>query len=118
MPVPRRARMIMVWVRRSVGVAPLPTGTDAGLAGWEREMNDARFDRSRTGQAAGDATPADDPDRQTGESEADVAPTRDWTRRRRRRSEAPMLVHWIDEKGAVVRLISSSQDQGSHVGDA
>ena len=119
MPACRSRRMIMLWMRRSVGVAPLPLGMDAGLARWEMGMNDARCDRPRTGQAAGDATPAEEPDRQSGSEEADVALTRDWTRRKlRRRSEAPLLVHWIDEKGAVVRLISSSQEQDTGGGAA
>ena len=73
-------------------------------------MNDARFDRPRTGQATGDARPASESESQPDAEEHDVVPTRDWTRRRRRRSSKPLLVHWIDEKGAVVRLISCSTE--------
>ena len=74
-------------------------------------MNDARFDRPRTGQAAGDARPATESASQHDEEGHDVIPTRDWTRRKRRaRSHTPLLVHWVDEKGAVVRLISCSSE--------
>lgn len=73
-------------------------------------MKDARLDRPRTGEAAGEDMPADGSASTTDPHEHDVVPARDWTRRRRNRSETPMLVHWIDDKGAVVRLISSSSD--------
>jgi hypothetical protein len=73
-------------------------------------MKDARFDRPRTGQAAGDARPASDSDSQPDDEEQDVARARDWTRRKRARSTSPLIVNWVDEKGAVVRLISFSTD--------
>jgi hypothetical protein len=73
-------------------------------------MKNARFDRSRTGQAAGDARPVNGSERQHDPDEHDIVPARDWTRRQRGRSETPLLVHWIDEKGSVVRLISSSSE--------
>lgn len=73
-------------------------------------MKDARLDGPRTREAVDDATSADGSNRQCDPEELDVVPARDWTRRVRTRSETPLLVHWIDEKGAVVRLISSSTD--------
>lgn len=71
-------------------------------------MTDARFDRPATGDAVGDATPACGSTRVGGAREHDVVPARDWTRRTRARSKTPLLMHWIDEKGSVVRLMSSS----------
>lgn len=70
-------------------------------------MNDARTDRPGTGDAVGDARPDSDvapnhPDT------PNVARTRDWTRSARGRSGTSLLMHWFDEKGAVVRLISST----------
>lgn len=71
-------------------------------------MNDARFDGPRTRDALDDAS-----------AESEVAPnhldttyavpTRDWTRALRGRSTTSRMVHWFDEKGAVVRLITSSE---------
>ena len=99
-------RIIGVWMRGSVGVAHHSQGMDAGDAMGELGMNDARFDRTRTGDASGEVRPDElAPNHSEG---PDFAPTRDWTRMQRRRSTSSMLVHWFDEKGAVVRLIAST----------
>jgi hypothetical protein len=74
-------------------------------------MNDARFDRTTSGDAAGDAGPTPDPTITVEPDEHGVVPARDWTRRRRGRFESPLLVHWIDEKGSVVRLLSSGDSE-------
>jgi hypothetical protein len=70
-------------------------------------MDDARFDRQRTGDATGDATPAYEsaPNRH---DQLGAVPTRDWSSSTRDRSMSSLLLHWIDEKGAVVRLLTSS----------
>lgn len=69
-------------------------------------MKDARFDRIKTGDASGDVKPTELAPNQP--ETPDVAvPVRDWTRTERERSSTSMLVHWFDEKGAVVRLITS-----------
>jgi hypothetical protein len=70
-------------------------------------MNDARFDRPRTGDALGDASAKSDVAPNHAEL-SDVVPARDWTRTARGRSATSWLVHWFDEKGAVVRLITSA----------
>jgi hypothetical protein len=71
-------------------------------------MKDARS-RPRTGEATGDAKPAIRSIEEVDLGGNDVAPSRDWSRRVPTvRSNAPLLVHWVDEKGSVVRLISSS----------
>lgn len=69
-------------------------------------MKDARFDRIKTGDASGDAKPTELAPNQLETPEV-VPPVRDWTRTARERSSTSMLVHWFDEKGAVVRLITS-----------
>ena len=71
-------------------------------------MNDARFDGPRTRDALGDARPNSDEAPNLAEPSPDVAPTRDWTRTAREESATSWLVHWFDEKGAVVRLITSA----------
>ena len=100
--------MIRVWDGHSVGVVPGPAGHGCRNAMGEMGMNDARLDRSRTGDALGDARPdsAVAPNHQ--DAKPDVVPTRDWTRTARGRSATSRLVHWFDEKGAVVRLITSA----------
>ena len=71
-------------------------------------MNDARLDRSRTGDALGDARPESEVAPNHLDETPNAAPARDWTRTARGRSTTSMLVHWYDEKGAVVRLITSA----------
>lgn len=73
-------------------------------------MNDARFDRPRVGDAPGDLMPVTETGRTADEVGHDVVSNLDWTRTTRGRSDAPLLMHWVDEKGAVVRLISSSSE--------
>lgn len=69
-------------------------------------MNDARFDRPRTGDATGNARPVEEsaPNRL---DTTDAARTQDWSSHARGRSVSSKLLHWIDEKGAVVRLLTS-----------
>jgi hypothetical protein len=74
-------------------------------------MNDARFDRPRTGDALGDARPEPDVAPNHSEDLPNVVPARDWTRTARGRSATSLLVHWFDEKGAVVRLITSADPE-------
>jgi hypothetical protein len=74
-------------------------------------MNDARLDRTESGDATGDARPVPEPTTEVATDEHGVVPARDWTRRRRGRFESPLLVHWIDEKGSVVRLLSSDDSE-------
>jgi hypothetical protein len=56
-------------------------------------MDDARRQRHQSSSA----TERDAPE-----------PSLDWSGTGRAHVPAPLLVHWIDEKGAVVRLISST----------
>lgn len=49
----------------------------------------------------------------------ELLPTRDWTRAHRRRQlEAPLLLHWVDDKGSVVRLMSSTPPDVDAIGGA
>jgi hypothetical protein len=71
-------------------------------------MNDARLDRHAAGGATGDARPAEE----TAPNRLDQpggVPARDWSRTAHGRSTSGTLLHWIDEKGAVVRLLTSSE---------
>ena len=91
-----------------MGVAPGSQGTDASDVMGEWDMKDARLDRPRTGDSAkGDARPEVElaPNHST---TPEVVPTRDWTRTTRGRSDTSMLVHWVDEKGSIVRLLTST----------
>lgn len=80
-------------------------------------MKDARIDRSRTGEAAGDETPVPELDHTVDtEGRSDVA-KRDWTRRTPGpEPDTSLLVHWVDDKGSVVRLISSHHADGDRRG--
>lgn len=78
-------------------------------------MDDARFDRPRTGDAADDHSTArlSDPE---SESDFGIVPARDWTRRKKRsHHEQPLTVSWVDDKGSVVRLITASSDHDTDV---
>ena len=44
------------------------------------------------------------------DADAIPAPTRNWARRRTRTYETPLAVHWIDEHGSVVRLLTSTAE--------
>lgn len=70
-------------------------------------MNDARFDGTRSRDALGDASVESEVAPNHTEK-PDAVPARDWTRTPRGRSATSRLVHWLDEKGAVVRLITSA----------
>jgi hypothetical protein len=69
-------------------------------------MNDSRFDRP-AGDATGDARPepAPAPNRCCS---SDVERTQDWSGTTADQPETSWLLHWVDEKGAVVRLLTSS----------
>jgi hypothetical protein len=71
-------------------------------------MDDARFDRPGVGDATGDARPKDGSAPNRLDQMPGVAPTRDWSRDAHDRSMSSLVLHWIDEKGAVVRLLTSS----------
>lgn len=73
-------------------------------------MNDARLDRPPSGEATGDASPVERTAANRPADEPDAAPTRDWTRHTRGRASSGRLLHWIDEKGSVVRLLTSRTD--------
>jgi hypothetical protein len=92
-------------------------------------MRDARFERSRAVDATGNARPDDEPapnrfTRDGGGSapnrstEPGSAPAQDWTRLVRDSSDTSLLLHWIDEKGSVVRLITSTSETDAPVSDA
>lgn len=53
----------------------------------------------------------------TPEDSGNVFGSRDWAGPQAAK-ETSMLVHWVDEKGSVVRLISSSNHLGGSRGDA
>lgn len=72
-------------------------------------MNDARLDRHMSGDATGDARQVEGTAPNRPADEPVAAPTRDWSRRAHGRSTSGRLLHWIDEKGAVVRLLTSSK---------
>lgn len=92
-----------------MGVAPGPHGMDAGLCDGGMGMNDARLDRLRAGGATGDARPEDEVAPNHLSDQPGVAPTRDWSGRRGRRSESSLVLQWFDEKGAIVRLLTSAE---------
>jgi hypothetical protein len=69
-------------------------------------MNDSRFDRP-AGDATGDARPEHTPAPNRCSSTG-VDPTRDWSGTTDDQSDTSWLLHWVDEKGAVVRLLTSS----------
>ncbi|MEO6867750.1 MAG: hypothetical protein ABI200_06990, partial [Gaiellales bacterium] len=64
-----------------------------------------------TGSAAGDVEPQLRSIEEIDLGGPSVTPSRDWTRRQKTtRSDVPLLLQWLDEKGSVVRLISSSTE--------
>jgi hypothetical protein len=112
-----------------VGVASVPHGMDAGTARGGMGMTDARFERSRAVDATGNARPDDEPipsrfTRDGGGSAPNrsavpgSAPAQDWTRLARDPSDTSLLLHWIDEKGSVVRLLTSTSDADAPISDA
>jgi hypothetical protein len=82
---------------------------DAGTDGSSGMDEARRDDRPRTGRTANGDTTSQDVAPNHVDDEEVVRSVRDWTRRtaRARSPHASLLVHWIDEKGAVVRLITS-----------
>lgn len=72
-------------------------------------MTDARFDRRLSGDATGDARPVEGTAPNRPADGPDAAPTRNWPRLAHGRSTSGRLLHWIDEKGAVVRLLTTSK---------
>lgn len=76
-------------------------------------MNDARLDRHTSGDATGDARPVDGTAPNRPVDQPGAVPARDWPRHGHGRSTSGRLLHWIDEKGSVVRLLTSSKSDAT-----